>query len=98
MEDSILGFLRCVESVLSFQLFQNLSRRNRAGGPCQSISGMSARAAQIEILDRRPISCPVQQRTHGENLVERQFAVKDVSTGQAINFFQILRRDDLPAL
>ena len=44
----------------------------------------------------RPIARPTQQRTHREQLVERELSVKDVTARQTVCRFQIDRRDDLP--
>src|SRR5208282_425971 len=43
------------------------------------------------------VTSPVEQWAHGEELIERKFAVKDVASGEAIGVFQIFRRDDLVA-
>ena len=58
---------------------------------------MRAAAAQIQAFNRSLIACPVEQRPHGEELIEREFAVKDVASGKAIGFFEIFGCDDLMA-
>ena len=56
---------------------------------------MSATSAQIQILNRCAISSPIQQRTHSEKLVEREFTVKNMAAREPVGIFQILRGDDL---
>ena len=56
---------------------------------------MRSTAAQIQALDRRLIARPVEQRPHGEELIEREFTVEDMSSREPVGFFQILGRDDL---
>ena len=43
---------------------------------------MRARAAEVKPLHRGPITRPTEQRTHCENLIERQLAVKRMPTGE----------------
>ena len=68
------------------------SRRNRPVNPApgwvpepQSTDFRSA----CDIVPSRAVG------PHGEELVERKFAVEDVAAGQAVGLFQVLRRDDL---
>ena len=44
------------------------------------------------------VARPVEDRAHGEELVERQFAVENVAAGEAVGGLEILRRDDLHGL
>src|SRR6476661_585228 len=76
-------------------MFQNLARRVGARATRQACAGMSSRTAEVQIIDGRAIARPIQQRTHGEELVQRQFSVEYVPSGEAVSFFQILRCDDL---
>src|SRR5437016_11191057 len=84
---------RC--AALLLQIFQNLSRRIRSRPASQARSGMRARTAQIQISNRRAVSCPIEERAHGKKLIEGKFAVENVSASQAVSIFQILRCDDL---
>src|SRR5579863_3789852 len=77
---------------LALQLLQNLPRRVRTGAPCQANARMRPAAAQEQILNRRAVTGPVEQRTHGKELIERQIAVKNLSARQAILLLQIQRR------
>src|SRR5258706_10152855 len=49
--------------------FYDLSRGVRSRASCQARAGMRAAAAQIQVFDRCAVARPVQQRTHGEELV-----------------------------
>src|SRR5690348_18474733 len=84
---------RC--AALLLQIFQNLPGCIRARPTGQARSGMRARSAQIEVANRRAIARPIQQWTHGEKLIERQLAVKDVAAGEPVSVLQILGRDNL---
>src|ERR1700730_19095850 len=57
---------------------------------------MRARAAEVKPLDRGPITRPTEQRTHCENLIERQLAVKRMPTGEPVCFFEVFRRENVP--
>src|SRR5580704_18949087 len=63
------------------QIFQNLSGRICARSPCQACARMRSGATQIQVLNRSAIARPIQHRAHGEELVERQFAMKNVASG-----------------
>ncbi len=56
---------------------------------------MRARAAQIQMPNRRGVARPPEQRPRDEELIERQLAVKDVAAGQSVGPFEIERRDHL---
>src|SRR5208282_4482509 len=56
---------------------------------------MGSRPAQIQVLNRRAITGPVEQGTHGEKLVEREFTMENVAARESVGVFEILRRDDL---
>src|SRR6266851_7562785 len=68
-----------------------------AGGAGEAVAGMSRGAAEEEVADRRFVAGPVEDGAHGEELVEGEFAVKDVAAGEAVGGFEVLRRDDLDA-
>src|SRR2546430_16976950 len=74
---------------------QNLPCRIRSRPTGQSRSRMRSRPAQIQVANRRAVSCPVEQWTHGEKLIERQLAVKNVSASESVCIFQVLRSNDL---
>src|ERR1700683_2761401 len=61
--------------------FQDLARSVGPRASGQARAGMGAAAAKIEVVDRRAIAGPVEQRTHGEELIERKIAMKDLATG-----------------
>ena len=66
------------------------------GPPGNSTARMRACAAEIESLDRSSILRPADDWAEGEKLIERLFAVMNVSAAQSVCLFQIKRRDDLP--
>src|SRR5580698_5945840 len=70
----------------------------RTAGAGESVARMSAGAAEEESANRSFIPRPIQNRTHGEELIEREFAVEDVPAGEAVDRFEIARRDDLHRL
>src|SRR3954465_8617442 len=70
-------FESCLELLLQF--FQDFAGRVSAGASGESGAGVSSGAAEVQVLDRRAVACPVQQGTHGEELVQREFAVEYVS-------------------
>src|SRR5437667_12907889 len=76
-------------------MLQNFTRSIRTGTAGQACTRMGSAAAQVQVLDRGAITRPLKQRTHGEELVKRQFAVEDVAAGESVNIFKVLRCDDL---
>jgi len=72
---------------LFLELFQNLARGIRARSTGKAGPRMRAAAAQIQILNWSSVTRPIQQRTHGKELVEREISVKDLSARQSILFF-----------
>src|SRR5260370_4626246 len=56
---------------------------------------MRARAAEIEAADGRFVASPVQDWAHGEELIEREFAVEHVASCKAINGLEIQGSNDL---
>ena len=64
----------------------------RAG---ESVAGMRAGAAEEESANRSFVARPIEDGAHGEELIEREFAVEDVAAGESVDGFEIARRDDL---
>ncbi len=56
---------------------------------------MRAGAAEEESANRSLVARPIEDGPHGEELIEREFAVEDVAAGEAVDGFKIARRDDL---
>src|SRR5689334_22585394 len=56
---------------------------------------MGARSAQIKAADRCAIAGSSQERPHGEQLVERQLAMKDVAAAESIFALEVEWCDDL---
>jgi len=65
------------------------------GGAGEAVAGMGARAAEEKAADGRFVARPIKNRAHGEELIEREFAVENVAAREAVGSFQIKRRDDL---
>ena len=80
------------------KLADDLAGRVSAGSPGQAVAGMRARAAEKKTAYGRLVARPIENRTHGEKLIQSEFAVKDVTAGEAVGGLEILRRDDLNAL
>src|SRR5882672_272191 len=74
---------------LAPEFLQNLSCRVGPRAARQPCARMSSRTAQIQVLNGRSVACPVQYRTHGEELVQGKFAVEDVSAGEAVGGLEI---------
>src|SRR6266446_5010299 len=68
-----------------------------AGSACEAVAGMRAGAAEKKAADRSFVARPIENGTHGEELIESEFAVENVAAGEAVAGFQILGRDDLNA-
>src|SRR5207249_4930689 len=67
------------------------------GAAGQPRSRMRTVAARIKLLNGSLVARPIQQRSHREELVEREFAVKNMAAGKSVSIFEVFRRDDLVA-
>src|SRR5580704_1070445 len=56
---------------------------------------MRSGAAEIKATDGGFVASPIENGAHGEKLVECEFAVKNVASGEAVNGLEIERSDDL---
>jgi hypothetical protein len=65
-----------------------------AGGAGEGDSGVRAGAAEEESTDGRLVTGEAEERAHGEELVEGEFAVGDVAAGEAVIGFEVERSDD----
>jgi len=63
----------------------------------EAIAGVCAGAAKKESADGRFVARPIENRAHGEELVESEFAVENVAAGESVRDFEILGSDDLHA-
>src|SRR6266478_1050647 len=79
----------------TLQVLQNLARGVRSRTARQAGARVCSTAAEIQVCHGRAVSRPIEQWPHGEELIQRQFPVKDLARGEAIVVFQILGRDDL---
>ena len=67
------------------------------GAPVTPPPGCVPAAAHVEAGQRAAIVAVAEHRARGEQLIERQRAVKDVAADQAEGAFEIERAQDLPA-
>ena len=58
---------------------------------------MSAGAAKVETADGCFVAGPIEDRAHGEELIEGEFAVENVAAGETVGGFEVFGRDDLDA-
>src|ERR1039458_2172892 len=58
---------------------------------------MRAVSTQEQAIDWRFVARPVEQRAHGEELIESEFSVEDVASSEAVCFLEVFGRDDLVA-
>jgi len=56
---------------------------------------VGSRSAEVKVVDRRSVACPIEHGTHGEYLIQRKVSVEDVAAAQAIDFFKVKWGDDL---
>src|SRR5580692_9389858 len=56
---------------------------------------MSAGTGKKEATDGRFVAGPIENRAHGEKLIEGQFAVEHVAAGETVNRFEVMRSDHL---
>src|ERR1700744_564674 len=61
----------------------------------ESVAGMRAGAAEEKSANRSFVTRPIEDRAHGEELIESEFAVEDVAASESVDGFEIARRDDL---
>src|SRR5690348_1477886 len=66
-----------------------------AGSAGEAVAGMRAGAAEKKATDGRFVAGPIEDRTHGEELIQGEFAVKDVAAGESVAGFEVVRSDDL---
>src|SRR6516225_2767293 len=82
-----------MESCLSPQLVNDFLGCVRAGCAGQAVAGMRSRTAKEQSAHRRLVTCPIEYRPHGEELIECQFAVINVPASKAVGRLEILRRN-----
>src|SRR6266851_8811109 len=58
---------------------------------------MRAGTAEEKATDGCFVARPVEDGTHGEELVESKLAMENVAAGETVGRFKVLRRDDLDA-
>src|SRR3712207_2060079 len=74
---------------------QNRQRGVPAGRPGDAAAGVRAAAAHIQVADRRAVVRPLRRWPQEEDLLERQFAVKDMAGCDANDVLDIRRRHDM---
>jgi len=84
--------VRHVSKYLSFgrgspQFVNDFLRSIRPRSACQSIPRMRSVAAEKKPFHRSLIPRPIEQRPHGEELVQRKFAVENVAARETVRSF-----------
>ena len=74
--------------------FEDLAGGVEGGGSGEAGAGVGAGAAKEKAANGGAVTRPADERAHGEELVEGEFAVGDVTAGEAVVLFEIERRDD----
>src|SRR5438093_13170093 len=87
--------LRVSGSSGSPEISNDFPARIGAGSAGQSAAGVSAGAAKVESFEWSAVLSPTDKRAKGEKLIDRVFAVKDVSAAEAVALLQVERGDDL---
>src|SRR5579863_2617 len=67
----------------------------RTAGTGEPVARVRAGAAEVEPADRSFVASPIEDWAHREKLVQREFAVEDVSAGESVDRLEIARSDDL---
>src|SRR5256885_13073202 len=80
------------------EVLNDLARSVAAVDAADATTGMRARTAEIEILDRRPVVGIAGHGPPGEELVEREVAVHDVATHQAVLLLHVVGAKHLALL
>ena len=81
----------------SSQVADNFAGGVGAGGAGEAVAGMGAGTAEKKATDGCLVACPIENRAHGEKLIECELAVENVAASKTVGCFEILGRDDLDA-
>src|SRR2546430_10826247 len=79
----------------SSQVADNFAGGVDAGGAGEAVAGMGAGTAEKKATDGCLVARPIENRAHGEKLIECELAVENVAAGKTVGCFEILGRDDL---
>ena len=79
------------------RLFENFERGKPSRSSHDSAAGMCRGAAHIEVADGSAVARPPGDRAEEEELLEREFALKDVALAEARGALDIERREELLA-
>src|SRR5437762_12055603 len=74
---------------------RDLFCRERARSAVQAGAWVCSRSTEVETRNRRAVPCPREQRPRDEELIERDFAMEDVSARQPVRALEIERCDHL---
>src|SRR5437588_6696346 len=77
------------------QFADDFARRVRAASARQSVARMRSGTTEEQSANGRLVARPIEHRPHGEELVQRKLAVKNVAPGEAVTGFQVLGRVDM---
>src|SRR5215212_3034327 len=87
--------LRLPAFICGLNILQHLEGSISSRGAHDSATGMRRRTAHVKVFDRRAILRPARCGPQEEELLERQFALEDVSLRQSKVAFEIERRQHL---
>src|SRR5262249_48478540 len=80
----------------AFEVARDFFGRERSRSAVEARPWMRSRSAQIQARHRWAVARPPEKGTRHEELIERELAVKNMSTGQSIRALEVERRDHLP--
>src|SRR2546423_1734348 len=80
------------------EVLNDLARSVAAVDAADATTGMGARAAEIEILDRRPVIRVAGHGPPAEELIEREVAMHDVAADQSVLLLHVMRAEHLAML
>ena len=80
----------------ALEVRQHLASRVAARHAGDAAARVRARAGQVEAVERHPIARPPEERTPGEERVERGLRVERVTARQPVVAFEVGRGEDLP--
>src|SRR6266853_3786320 len=85
------------DSILSTQVSDDFAGGVGAACAGEAVTRMGAGATEKKPADGRSVARPIEDRSHGEKLIESKLAVENVAASETVGGFEILGRDDLDA-
>src|SRR5207244_12871427 len=81
----------------SSQVADNFAGGVGAGGAGEAVAGMGAGTAEKKATDGCLVARPIENRAHGEKLIECELAVENVAAGKTVRAFELLGAYDVAA-